>query len=75
MKKAFFVTANVTARVIVDVKVGENNLDDYEKIIQQAKNELIANLTNDYKNQIDDVIEDKSVPCNHVVEEICPIYW
>ena len=50
-------------------------MDDYEKIIQQAKNELIANLTNDYENQIEDVTEDKSIPCNHVVEEICPIYW
>lgn len=75
MKRVFFVTANVTARVMVDVKVGENNLDDYEKIIQQAKNELIANLTNDYENQIEDVREDESIPCNHVVEDFCPIYW
>lgn len=62
MKKAFLVTANVTTRVVVDVKVGENNLDDYEKIIADAKQRLLDNLLNDYEECVEEVREDKEYP-------------
>ena len=81
MKKAFLVTANVTTRVVVDVKVGENNSDDYDKIIQQAKNRLINNLSNDYTDQIEDVREDVDCPYTPLDDDVkddnpkyfCPI--
>ena len=61
MKKAFLVTANVTTRVVVDVP---ETIDEiaYDKIIQQAKDRLINNLTNDYTDQIEDVREDTECP-------------
>lgn len=61
MKKAFLVTANVTTRVVVDVP---ETIDEfaYNKIIQQAKDRLINNLTNDYTDQIEDVREDTEYP-------------
>ena len=81
MKKAFLVTANVTTRVVVDVP---ENIDEfaYDNIIQQAKNRLINNLTNDYTDQIEDVREDTDYPYtpsdDDMVEDdtphyICPI--
>ena len=61
MKKAFLVTANVTTRVVVDVP---ETIDEfaYDNIIQQAKNRLINNLTNDYTDQLEDVREDTEYP-------------
>lgn len=61
MKKAFLVTANVTTRVVVDVP---ETIDEfaYDNIIQQAKDRLINNLTNDYTDQIEDVREDTEYP-------------
>lgn len=81
MKKAFLVTANVTTRVVVDVKVGDNNLDDYEKIIADAKQRLLNNLSNDYENCIEDVRNDVDCPYNPFEDDVdnnapkyyCPI--
>ena len=58
MKKAFLVTANVTTRVVVDVP---ETIDEfaYEKIVNQAKEQLIDNLSHDYWDCIEDVREDK----------------
>lgn len=69
MKKAFLVTANVTTRVVVDVP---DTIDEfaYDKIIKQAKEGLIHNLTNDYTDQIEDVREDKDVPYNPINDDI-----
>ncbi len=69
MKKAFLVTANVTTRVVVDVP---ETIDEfaYDKIIKEAKDRLINNLTNDYTNQIEDVREDKDVPYNPINDDV-----
>jgi hypothetical protein len=81
MKKAFLVTANVTTRVVVDVKVGENNLDDYEKIIADAKQRLLNNLSNDYEDCVEDVRNDVDCPYSPLDDDVkdnapkyyCPI--
>jgi predicted RNA-binding Zn-ribbon protein involved in translation (DUF1610 family) len=70
MKKAFLVTANVTTRVVIDVKVGENNLDDYEKIIADAKQRLLNNLSNDYEDCIEDVRNDVDCPYNSINDDM-----
>ena len=76
MKKAFLVTANVTTRVVVDVP---ETIDEfaYDNIIQQAKDRLINNLTNDYTDQIEDVREDTDCPyssSDDVMEDNTPLY-
>lgn len=75
MKKAYLVTANVTTRVVVDVKVGRDNPEDYDKIIQNAKERLIHNLSNDYLDQIEDVREDKDVPYNPINDDVDNIIY
>ena len=71
MKKAFLVTANVTTRVVVDVP---DTIDEfaYDKIIKQAKEGLIHNLTNDYRDQIEDVREDNPAYEKEKTHYICP---
>ena len=78
MKKAFLVTANVTTRVVVDVP---ETIDEfaYDNIIQQAKDRLINNLSNDYIDQIEDVREDTEYPYtpsdDDIVTENTPKYY
>lgn len=64
MKKAFLVTANVTTRVVIDVENDEMSEKEYNNLLNQAKDKLINNLSNDYYDCIEDTREDKECPYN-----------
>ena len=63
MKKAFLVTANVTTRVVIDMP-DDGVLDEttFDKLVDKAKSRLIDNLSNDYYDCVEDVIEDTDMP-------------
>jgi hypothetical protein len=63
MKKAFLVTANVTTRVVVDVP-DDGVLDEatFDELVDKAKSRLIDNLSHDYYDCVEDVIEDMDCP-------------
>jgi hypothetical protein len=68
MKKAFIVKATIMTRVVVDVKVGENNLDDEEKIIVKALPNLIENLQLSPYDSIEDIYEDEEMPYDESID-------
>lgn len=68
MKKAFIVKATIMTRVVVDVKVGENNLDDEEKIIVKALPNLVQNLQHSPCDYIEDIYEDKEMPYDESID-------
>jgi hypothetical protein len=68
MKKAFIVKATIMTRVVVDVKVGINNLDDEEKIIAKALPKLVENLQNSPYDSIEDIYEDTEMPYDESID-------
>ena len=70
MNKAFFVTANVTARVIIDVENDKLTDMEHDILLAKAKKELMEELNDNYRNCIEDTREAVECPYNEEIDKV-----